>query len=210
MITTLLIMVLHANPHLTKAIEQVRALDEQAALVTLALAKNWPENTPGELAQVHLWYGLAYVGLAREADARDAFRAAILLNDALELPAGTSPVVHGWWKTLGGRQAKPALVPTKEVRSPALVTAPTIVEPAPVRIRPWIGVAISVAAATTLGVGVYFGVQARALRTTAENTPHATTAVALNQEAVATAQRSNWLFATGAAGALGGAALIAF
>ena len=207
-----LIALLQANPHLPKAIEQVRALDEQAALVTLALGKNWRENTARDLAQIHLWFGLAYVGLAREADARDSFRAALLLDDTLELPAGTSPVVTQWWSELGGRTGNPALLPLlPDEASPSperIAVAPPAVRP--VRWKPWVGAALSVAAAATLGAGVYFGVQARNLRTAAESAPRAATADALNGDAVAAAQRGNWLFAAGGAGALAGAGFLVF
>lgn len=209
MVSIILALALQANPHLPKAIEQVRALDETAALATLELAKRWPENTPSELAQVHLWFGLAYVGLAREAEARESFREALALDEALELPSGTSPVVVGWWKALGGRTAKPKLVPDEVVGGQPLLVKP--VEPLPPpRWKPWTAVAISAAAITTLGVGVYFGVQSRQLRASAENTEPAGVADALNQEAIVSAQRANWCFGFGGAGALAGAALFVF
>lgn len=209
MVALILALTLHANPYLPKAMAQVRALDEQAALETLTQAKNWPRNTPSELAQVHLWFGLAYAGLVREEEARESFRAALLIDNSLELPSGTSPVVIAWWTASGGRVAKPSLVPVATKPGPDLAGGPPP-EPEKPKWKPWAGVAVSAVAAAALGAGIYFGVQAKNLRTTAENTPRAAAADALNREAVATAQRANWFLGGGGVGALAGAALFVF
>jgi hypothetical protein len=92
------------NPYLEQAKAQLAKLDERAALQSLAQAENWAKDSPLELAQVQLYEGLAHAGLNEKAAAEDAFRAAILLNPTLFLPADASPVVWAWWREAGGQE----------------------------------------------------------------------------------------------------------
>ena len=204
MISLVLSILLLANPYLAKGIEQVRALDEQTAVKSLIEAKNWNGNTTGELAQVHMWLGLAYAGLAQESEARESFRAALLLDDALELPTGTSPVVTGWWEELGGhRPQKPILVPTAQPPpTQQIVEARPQSRPVLLRWPFWTGLVFSVAALAAFSAGVYYGVAANSLRSTAERTERAFLADAIDEQAMRTAQQANWLMAAGGLGVL--------
>jgi hypothetical protein len=125
------------NPFLAKAIEQLRALDERAALVTLAQAQDWAKDAPRELAMVNLYEGLAYAGLNEKVAAEDAFRAALLLDPAVALAPDASPVVLSWWREAGG--TVPASVSTGETQ--------------PAKRTPWwIPAAVAVGLGATAGI----------------------------------------------------------
>jgi hypothetical protein len=121
------------NPYLAQAIAQLAALDERAALETLAKAEAWAKDAPMELAKVELYVGLAHAGLNQKPAAEDAFRQALLLDPAVMLPKDCSPVVWSWWREVGGGEGPPTRLP-----SPSHTW--------------WIPAALTVALGTTAGV----------------------------------------------------------
>ncbi|MBL8957633.1 MAG: hypothetical protein JNK82_43060 [Myxococcaceae bacterium] len=136
------------NPHLKRGIEQLAEMDEAGAVRTLEKARAWPKNSPHDLALIHLYLGLAYAGLSQQSKAVDAFRAGLLIEPELELPADASPRIREWWVKAGGR---PPTAPTVEpppqkpepsaepdpapVPAPASAPAVAVVE-APLAARP--------------------------------------------------------------------------
>jgi hypothetical protein len=150
--------VLHAgqNADLERAIQQLHDLDERGALRSLELARRRPEISRQELAQVHLYTGLAKAELFGQKEATKAFRAALDLDPNIRLPRTASPLVRGWWEELGGMvEAPPALVPAPSGPPPApvVVTQRVVVHdaapPPPSHTHRWVGVSIA-----ALGVGV--------------------------------------------------------
>lgn len=78
---------------LGKGIQQVKAKDFAGAIVTLdPVARGLvPALDPGEISQAHLYLGMAFVGLAQDAQAREHFRAALELDPGLRLAKGRYP-----------------------------------------------------------------------------------------------------------------------
>jgi hypothetical protein len=128
------------NPYLGEAIRQLRALDERAALETLAKAESWPRNTPQQLALVHLYVGLAHAGLNEKLPAEDAFRNALLLDPGIVLPNDVSPVVKSWWREAGGSEHVPPAPPPTAGSSKPMWLVPA-----------------GLAAAFAVGAGVCYG-----------------------------------------------------
>jgi len=93
------------NPYLKEAARQLRALDERAALSTLARAESWAKDKPEALATVNVYKGMAFAGLNQKKEAIDAFRTALLLDPQVRLLPDASPVVRGWWAEGGGGAA---------------------------------------------------------------------------------------------------------
>ncbi|MBL8949543.1 MAG: hypothetical protein JNK82_02115 [Myxococcaceae bacterium] len=213
------------NPLLDEAVRQYDALDEVAALSTLARAKAWPQNTPHQLALVHLYTGLAHAGLAHEAEALASFESALVLEPELELPPGLSPRVRAWWARAGGALREPpsALRPADAPRvdAPPPLEAPQRVEPAavpdlmgreaeaPVAVRRPLGIALAAAGAGALVAAVVLSVQAVELgnRANAEGRGIGE-AQALYADARLRSQISTGLY-VGAAAALAGGGLLA-
>ncbi len=123
------------NPHLRRGVAQLAELDEAGALRTLEKARAWPKNTPHDLALVHLYLGLAYSGLSQGAKAVDAFRAGLLIEPELQLPADASPRIREWWVKAGGKlpePAKPSPEPSKPTPEPVAEPQPVLTpQPAP-------------------------------------------------------------------------------
>jgi hypothetical protein len=152
--------VLHAgqNADLERAIQQLHDLDERGALRSLELARRRPEISRQELAQVHLYTGLAKAELFGQKEATKAFRAALDLDPNIRLPRTASPLVRGWWEELGGLVEAPPVVvreppPPPQPPAPIVVTQRVVVHdaapPPPSHTHRWVGVSIA-----ALGVGV--------------------------------------------------------
>jgi hypothetical protein len=209
------------NPYLRTALQQIRDFDETAALGTLDQARGWPGNTAQILAQVSLYTALAHAGLSHEAQAIDAFRAALLLDPSLKLPPRMSPRIREWWVKAGGTlrspeepapgderamTAEPILVPPEApprseiAQSPAIPATP----PAePVLWSRWVGGGVAAAGLLTLGAAVAVGSRVQGLDRQVQAAPGMDQAGPLHSQAVHTAQAANVLFGVG-----GGLALI--
>lgn len=207
MIALLALVVLTANPHLPVARDQVRNLDEKAALKTLDKAMAFPDTTPEELAQIWLYIGLAHAGLIHEKEARAAFRTALVINPNLEMPAGINPAWQEWW-----RQAKverPAVAPLEPkpvVEAPPLQLPSTPPPPPPEGKPAWrtgLGIGMISASVIAITAGAFVGVQARALSQKAAGEPilHAQS---LQRDAEARATTANVLYGAGAGLMVGG------
>ena len=131
----LLLAAAPGNPHLPRALEQIRALEESDALRTLQRARAWPDNTAADLARVHLYTGLAHAGLSSEARSIASFRDALLIDPRLTLPEGVSPRVQEWWKAAGGGASTPVLEPPPAPAPPVVEVPPQALQapPAPPR-----------------------------------------------------------------------------
>ncbi len=90
------------NPQLAKAIELLKAFREKEALTVLEQARTWRDNTPADLAQVHLYFGLTFAELAQREKSVASFKKALLLDPAVMLPPDASPTVREWWASAGG------------------------------------------------------------------------------------------------------------
>ncbi len=209
------------NPLLDKALGQLDALDEVAALATLTQAKAWPSNTPHQLALVHLYTGLAHAGLAHEAEALEGFKSALVLEPELSLPASVSPRVRAWWLRAGGKAPeppaakKPADAPRLDAPpslEPAAAPRPAVLEqrePEPgVGVRRPLGVALAVAGVGALVAAVVLSVQAVELgnRANAEGRTIGD-AQALHAAAEQRAQLSTGLYIGGGVALAGGGLL---
>jgi hypothetical protein len=202
------------NPHLEKGIAQLKGLVEEAALVSLKEALAWPGNTSKELATVHLYIGLAHAGRSETEKAIESFKTALELSSSLTLPEPASPQVRELWLKAGGRTAPSAsdLKPTSGPTEPIVIVKPVEVQ---VETKPsfprWPRVVGAVAMATgaaTVGVGVFFGVQAqssanRAIADTSASALTADWASARSNQSLA-----NWLLVPGIAVLVLGATLL--
>jgi hypothetical protein len=183
------------NADLARAIQQLQNLDERGALRSLELARRQPGISREELAQVHLYTGLAKAELFGQKEATKAFRAALDLDPNIRLPRTASPLVRGWWGELGGIvEAAPALVPALAPPgpppAPVVVTERVVVHdtaPAPPsRTHRWVGVSIA-----ALGVGVIAAalvLGARATATQRQSTSEADVALSASEHASAVQQ----------------------
>ncbi len=226
-----------ANPHLPRAVAQLRALDEAAALKTLEQARAWTKNTPRDLAFVHMYIGLANAGLARDGEAQASFGKALLLDPDLELPRFASPRVRDWWTRAGGKvEAAPApakaeagppvpppqlaLKPAAAVPPPAPVVGPATPSPAkaPVagagisksRAVPWVGVGLAAAGLAGLGVAAWNGTEASRLGRKAAGESDLRQAVPDQASAQRASETANVLFGVGGALAVAGGAVFAW
>lgn len=197
-----------ANEHLARAIDQVQALDEQAALLSLAEARKSPTLSAGELALVHLYEGLAHAGLANGPDAIAAFHAARLLEPSLTLPAEASPRVREWWA-----QAAPGTAPEARATLEPLPTVPEapppqLVEPTPVAavspVPGWAPYAAAGAAVVAAAGGIWSGIQASSHAQAANDAAGIAAASDLRRRAEREALTANLLY--GGAVLLGGGA----
>ena len=219
-------LVLASSPRATdalleRAIVQVRALEERAALKALEQVRHRRGITPEVLARAHLWTGLAYAGLNDGARAKASFRLALVLEPALLLPEGFSPRVQSWWADAGGRVP---LLPTPPAAPPVVLRplAPTAARPSLVPIPPpelrlwvapprhwhrWAGVGVGVAG---LGCGVAGGLLSMPVSTFNERSrteDDVGRSVRLHELARHSAQTANVLFGVGG-GLLVGAGLL--
>jgi hypothetical protein len=142
---------------LARAEAQIWALEEAKAIVTLEQALAWSSGASDELSKIHLYFGLAYSGLANARKAIEHFRTARSLDPVIVLPPRASPRVVAWWD-----QA----VPRPRVLTPlpsALSGTPDLATDVPAVSKPWprwtsyslAGLSVAAATASTL-----FGVAA--------------------------------------------------
>ena len=115
-----------ANPYLARGVTQVQRLHEREAVRTLELARGWPDNTPEQLAQASLWLGLAYAGLNQPPKAKESFRAALVLDATLQLPAHASPRIQKWWEEAGGAPPTALTPPRPPPWAPVVNAAPAL------------------------------------------------------------------------------------
>jgi hypothetical protein len=197
------------NPFLPKAIEQLRDLDESAALKTLEQARAWPQNTRAELAQVHLYTGLAQAGLVRADEAIASFRTALVLDPELRLPEGASPRVREWWVSAGGRVDDAAAQPPEPGPSMAAASSRSSETPPPVSSRKlrWLGVTLAGASLLGVGIGAVFGGRAASLAGQANREPRIVLAEPTYASAVGNALGANVLFVVGAVLSVGAVVL---
>lgn len=210
-----------ANPYLQPAWEQLSALNEEQALLTLADAKRWPKNTARDLARVQLLLGLAHGGLAHETEAVASFRLAHLFEPSLELPAGVPQRIREWWARAVGRvedvaptrPAAPAAAPPPaliELRPRPEVLETPLLPIAPVAVtRPLaprvVALGCAVVAVGAVAVGVAMGAQVKPLADQA----NAATGVAETLQLQLAAQRQAtaanvWFTAAGGLGVCSG------
>ena len=195
------------NPHLAQAIRELRELEEQKALRTLEQARKWASRSPEALAEVHLYLGLAYAGLARERDAVEHFHAGLLLDPGLVLPDWASPRVREWWVKAGGPSSAP---PSEALAAPAPTPAPGLPPVATPdaargpRWSQWSGRALMVLGAVAAGGAVWAGLRANALDAESRSERWAPAAAELRQRAESRARTANLLWgASAGAGAAG-------
>ncbi|MDQ3266376.1 MAG: hypothetical protein M3Y59_22465 [Myxococcota bacterium] len=199
------------NPHLARAIRQVEDLEEQAALESLELARRWPEVSTSQLAQVHLYEGLAHAGLANGPEAISSFHAARLLDPAVALPSGSSPRVREWWvqATPASRVTQaPGPKPELQGPPPAATAPPPVLESSSPAIPRWVPYAVAAVAVLSVGTAVWSGSQASLHAREANDLVDIGPASALRAQAVGEAFRANLLY--GGAVLLGGGAAILF
>ncbi len=202
-----LLLLVGANPHLPNARDQLRHLDEKAAIKTLDRAIAWPDTTPEELAQIWLYIGLAHAGLIHEREARAAFRTALVINPNLELPEGTNPTWQQWWKQ--AKVERPAVpevkqsAPAVEVRPLAPVVPPPLATGRPAW-RTGLGLGMAAACLAAVAVAAVIGVQARTLAQNAAAEASVGHAQSLQRDAEARATAANVLYGTGGALLAGG------
>jgi hypothetical protein len=158
----LLVLLLAAAPGpaelLATAKQQLAAHHEVEARRTLERAKVLAAEQPALLARIHVYLGLAFAEAADEKKATDAFRAALKLDRAVELPPDSSPKVIEWWTKAGGTvqtakvepppPAPPPPEPAPASPPPIVVEAPppapatvSVAESPPSPNRAWIGAA---------------------------------------------------------------------
>ena len=198
------------NPFLPEAIQRIRDFDERTALQLLDQARRWPHNTPADLAQVHLYTGLAHAGLAHEREAVDAFRAALVLDASLRLPDDVSPRVKEWWLRAGGVVDVPApveLLPPEKTGIALPVEEPRA---APSRRLTWTGALLAGAGAIVVGGGIYFSGQAVQLDGQARQDPTTAFASPVYRQAVRDAQTGNILYGVGGPLLIAGSALLIY
>jgi hypothetical protein len=220
------------NPYLPRAVELLHDFKEAEALKVLTKASRWPQNSPGELAQVHLLTGLAHAALAHEASAIESFKLARMLAPELTLPPGQSPRIASWWALSGGRDvptvAAPPDAPPQPVElsparaEPALLDAVAVAPEAPAptpapTVMPEVRRTHSDWWVAGAGVAVGAGLAAAALTEGLSAQRHHQASVQADelgqaqseyQIATASAQRANWLYAAG--GALVAASVVVF
>jgi hypothetical protein len=112
-----------SNPWIDQARGELLDLEEEAALRSLARARAQVDNSPEELALVHLYEGLAHAGLANQAAALASFEAACLLAPALALPDWAGPQVRNWWAAAKTCRTLPAPVAVAPLQPPVGSTA---------------------------------------------------------------------------------------
>lgn len=192
----------HQNPHLVAAIEQLAALDDRGALVTLERAAAWPENDAAELSWVHVYFGLAWAGLNEKKKALESFKTALTLAPERRLPPSTSPTVQQWWKEAGGA--------SNEKPKSGGFLAESLAPPPPKSVTPrWVALGLFGGGALAAGVGGGLGAFSQELARSAHDpmsSPRIGDALSLQGQAERSALAANVLFA--AAGVLALAALV--
>lgn len=209
MIAVSLALLLAASPELERGRQLVHELHEEEALAVLSRAKVKAAQTPDELAEVHLYLGLAHAGLAHKAEAMTAFQTARVLAPDIALPEWVSPRVIEWWVESGGtKPGAPQTPPPAEkivvVQSPPKV----IVERAhPLR---WVGGAMLVGAAGLAVSAALVGTHATELSRNAAREGNLDAAIAFDRDAHQTARTANFLYAGAGVLAIGGGVAFAF
>ena len=203
-------LLLAANPYLPRALKQIRALEEQAALKTLDQALRYEGSTETETATAHLYLGLVHATRAKEAEAIAAFKRALALDPELRLPDEMSPAVMGWWKRAGGKldARQPALVPPPPVI--IVQQPPPPAEPPPPPWKRYLGVGISGGAVISLGSGLLVGQRAVALKRLADGAVDIGIGQSYQRGAESWATSANALFVVAGVLAVVGVLLIVF
>lgn len=205
------------NPYLVEAVQALRALEDDVAAQKLDQARRWPDNSPRDLALIHMYEGLVHAGRADEARARAFFKDALLLDPAVRLPSDASPRVRAWWTDLGGQvqsSVLPESTPPSDGAPPGYAPSVTVLregsrETARTGLRVAGGVTLAAGIGASIGAGVMAG-QASSLVSRSSAEPQVGAAVALHQQAQATYQRANWLAAGGAVLAVVGGGLLVY
>jgi hypothetical protein len=197
------------NPHLSKALEQIRALDDVGAQRTLQAALAWPDNSPTEAGTAHVYLGLIQAVHAKESEAIGEFKKALALDPELRLPPDLSPIVVGWWKRAGGK-TEPLPAPV----APVAPIAPLPPQPEPELVKPpelprsrWkrsAGAALFGAAAVPLLAGLPVGARSRSLTDAAQSEATLGGALSYQRAAGPWAVGANVLFGVAAVMALAG------
>jgi hypothetical protein len=204
----LLLSLLHAgpNPDLERAIRQLHDLDERGALKSLELAKRRTGATREELAQVHLYTGLANAELNGQKEAVKSFRAALELDPNVRLPRTASPLVRGWWEELGGLVEAPPVVvreppPPPQPPAPIVVTQRVVVHdtppPAPSRTHRWVGVSMGALGAGLIAAAIVLSARAAAGQRQSASEPDLALSESEHASAVQQAQTANKVGAVG-------------
>jgi hypothetical protein len=85
------------NPYFVAGLKLFADLDYEAAIEQLRKASSFPGNTLDDEVAIDLYLGMAQAGLGRENEADYAFRLALSLSPAAELPSNVSPKVRQWF-----------------------------------------------------------------------------------------------------------------
>jgi len=200
------------NPHLRRAVEQLSAHEDRAALASLEAARTWARNTPDDVAHYHLYKGLALAGLGQRDASVRSFETALIIDASLTLPEGASPRATSLFREAGGKVPEPAapVVSPPAAALPSAALAPSPPAPAPRAWKAWTGgglVALGVAA--VLG-GVLAGLASASTADDAQSAPSVEAARMRHDLAVKRARTSNVLYGGGGALLAGGAVLWAW
>jgi hypothetical protein len=112
------------NRYLEESRKRYQNLEYEATLDLLKQAMSWPGTSGAELAQIHLFRGLCNLQIGREANGRDAFRAALLADRSVQLPPLTSPKIRQIF------QAEAAALAKEHAAEPAQAEVVPTTEPA--------------------------------------------------------------------------------
>jgi hypothetical protein len=106
------------NPYLPAAVRLYESFDYEAAMDQLNRARTFPGTTPQELVKIEMYTGLLKFELDDIEGARLAFRTALSLDPAANVPNGISPKVRAEWNSIKKQIAK-IRVPENETKQPA-------------------------------------------------------------------------------------------
>lgn len=217
--SALLALVLAAgNPFLAEALEHERNLDFEKCVQRLKQASTQWKNTPEELRDIELHFGLCQFNLGDRAGAGEHFRVALRIDERTELPPYTSPkAVELFLAAKKALQPAPPPMPDEDLPDdrpvkdppkkdlPAKLTPPeTVTGPSPVgafltrRAAPLSLGVLTIASALT---GIALGVRAQELATQANATRFESDFAALGEQAkgFATGATISWILAAASA-----------
>jgi hypothetical protein len=125
---------------LHQGIEAVRRLEDKKALVLLGRALHEGGNRRADLAQIHLYMGIARANLFETQRAKDEFAAALTYEAAVKLPPLTAPKIRDLFEEVrrgraAGRGASPA-APFSDGRAVAPNADDETVAPRPAPVEP--------------------------------------------------------------------------
>lgn len=221
MTLAVLVTLLAQTPDLDRAKEQYGQMKYDAALKSLAKAITAPGITRVDRAVIYLYTGLCRHQSGDEKGAQAAFREALAIDRALELPAGAGPKA-----VLTFERARAELPPVQPAAPPPPPAAPPLTPPPPVpapepvvtrpppapeeppRVKRWWPFAVSLAlGAASGGTGIFLGTRASSTFANAQAEPFGSEGQRLANTAYTYATAANVLYAV--AGALALFAVIA-